>query len=56
MFGGTPWRRMALLAPAFAYGLSHQGLRFTLVWMLFALYVALKTPTGPPPGATNVRT
>jgi uncharacterized membrane protein YhfC len=46
----APLRRLLLMAPALAYGLSHQGLRFTLVWLLLALYVALKAApaTGPP--------
>jgi len=31
------WREFLYLAPVFAYGLAHQGLRFTLLWVLFAL-------------------
>jgi hypothetical protein len=30
-------REMLYLVPAFTYGLVHQGLRFTLLWVLFAL-------------------
>lgn len=30
------WRNFLYLAPAFAYGLTHQGLRFSLFWILFA--------------------
>lgn len=54
---GAPLRRMLLLMPAVAYGLSHQGLRFTLLWMLLALYVALKVPPpkpAPPPAVRPV--
>lgn len=38
--GATVRRVLLLLAPA-AYGLSHQGLRFTLFWVLLALVVML---------------
>jgi hypothetical protein len=31
-----------LLVPAAAYGLSHQGMRFTLLWVLMACIVAIK--------------
>jgi hypothetical protein len=44
LFRGAPFRRMLLLVPVVAFGLSHQGLRSTLVWVLFALYVVLKEP------------
>ncbi|MCK5276260.1 MAG: hypothetical protein KAR37_16515 [Alphaproteobacteria bacterium] len=30
------WRELLYLAPAFAYGLAHQGLRFSVFWVLFA--------------------
>lgn len=38
--GATVRRVLLLLAPA-AYGLSHQGLRFTLFWVLLAVVVML---------------
>jgi hypothetical protein len=38
----APFRRSLLLLPAFVYGLSHQGLRFTLLWVLLATFVNLK--------------
>lgn len=44
LFGMVLWRiyrrsgfaNFLYLAPAFAYGLTHQGLRFSLLWVLFA--------------------
>jgi len=50
LFGVFAWRVMErgrlryilLLMPASAYGLTHQGLRFTLLWVLLALFIALK--------------
>jgi hypothetical protein len=42
----APLRRALLLLPPFVYGLSHQGLRFTLLWVLLALFVALKDLDG----------
>lgn len=35
-------RYVLMLLPAAAYGLTHQGLRFTLFWVLLAIFVALK--------------
>jgi hypothetical protein len=50
LFGAFLWRIMArtgfrawlIMVPAFMYGLSHQGLRFTLLWVLLALVIGLK--------------
>lgn len=39
---GGRFRHILILLPAAAYGLTHQGLRFTLLWVLLALFVALK--------------
>ncbi len=39
---GGRLRYMLMLLPAFAYGLTHQGLRFTLLWVLLAMFIALK--------------
>ncbi len=39
---GTSLRVISLLLPAAAYGLTHQGLRVTLFWMLLALFLCLK--------------
>lgn len=38
---GASIRRMLLLLPPFAYGLTHQGLRFTLFWVVLALVVMM---------------
>lgn len=38
----APFRRSLLLLPPVVYGLSHQGLRFTLLWVLLATFVCLK--------------
>jgi len=35
-------RYVLMLLPAIAFGLTHQGLRFTLLWVLLALFVSLK--------------
>jgi hypothetical protein len=35
-------RMWLLVAPSFAYGMTHQGLRFTLFWVLLAIVVALR--------------
>jgi hypothetical protein len=48
VFKGAPFKRMLLLLPAIVYGLSHQGLRATLVWVLFAIYIVLKEPVPIP--------
>lgn len=37
LFTLAGWRDFLYLAPAFVFGLAHQGLRFTLLWALFAL-------------------
>jgi hypothetical protein len=34
-------RQVLVLGPVVAYGLSHQGMRFTLLWILLALFVVL---------------
>ena len=36
----TGWRRLSYLVPVFAYGLTHQGLRFTMFWVLLAFIIA----------------
>ena len=50
LFGVFSWRviqrgrlrYVLMLLPASAYGLTHQGLRFTLLWVLLAMFIALK--------------
>jgi hypothetical protein len=39
---GTELRTWLLLAPAMAYGVTHQGLRFTPFWVLLAIVVAIR--------------
>ncbi|HTE53098.1 MAG TPA: hypothetical protein VK698_19730 [Kofleriaceae bacterium] len=39
---GSRFRYILILLPASAYGLTHQGLRFTLLWVLLAMFIALK--------------
>ena len=34
--------RFAFLGPAFLYGIAHQGMRFSLFWMLFAIVVSVR--------------
>lgn len=38
---GGPLRRFLLLIPPASYGLTHQGLRFTLLWIMLAVVVML---------------
>jgi hypothetical protein len=37
LFKGVPFRRAIIMVPAGAYSVVHQGLRFTLLWMVLAL-------------------
>lgn len=39
---GSSFRAAAMLAPVAIYTTAHQGLRFTLLWVLLAVFVALK--------------
>ncbi len=43
---GAPWRMSAMLVPALVYTVAHQGLRFTMFWVVLAVFVVLKQ--GPP--------
>jgi hypothetical protein len=36
---GTVFQTWLIVAPAFAYGMTHQGLRFSLMWVMLALVV-----------------
>ncbi len=42
VFERGTFRTGLLLIPGILYTIAHQGLRFTMVWMLFAMFVALK--------------
>jgi hypothetical protein len=46
--GANP-RAAIMLLPPLAYTVAHQGLRFTMLWILLAVYIALKVPA-PAPG------
>jgi hypothetical protein len=39
---GTGFRTYLLVAPSFAYGMAHQGLRFTLFWVLMGVVVSMR--------------
>jgi hypothetical protein len=41
---GASLRSAMMLLPPLAYTVAHQGLRFTTLWMLLAVYIALKIP------------
>lgn len=41
---GSAFRSALMLAPAGIYTFAHQGLRFTTLWVLVAVFIALKTP------------
>jgi len=47
---GAPLMFAAVLIPPMAYTVAHQGLRFTMLWVLLAIFVALK----PAAAATKV--
>jgi hypothetical protein len=38
----APWRVTAMLVPALIYTIAHQGLRFTMFWVVLAAFVVLK--------------
>lgn len=44
---GAPLRATLMLLPTFAHTMSHQGLRFTMLWVMFAIFVALKIRAPP---------
>lgn len=60
LFRGAQVRFALMLMPALLYSAAHQGLRFTMLWVLFALYCALKDAAGkapaPPRAADLART
>ncbi|MBP9208551.1 MAG: hypothetical protein KBG28_31575 [Kofleriaceae bacterium] len=47
---GAPIRLQLQLLPAAAYGFVHQGLRFTLLWVLLAIVVVLRAEGSAPAG------
>lgn len=40
---GAPRRVLIMLAPTLAYTVAHQGLRFTMLWVLLAVFISVKT-------------
>ena len=44
-------RYVLMLLPSIAFGMTHQGLRFTLLWVLLALFISLKDYEQRPAGA-----
>lgn len=42
---GSGIRTWIVVGPAFAYGMTHQGLRFTFLWVLLGIAVALRMPS-----------
>lgn len=53
---GTSLRNALLLSPALAYSLAHQGLRFTLFWILIGVFIGLKKHLAPSPVPLSART
>jgi hypothetical protein len=41
---GAPMRATLVLVPTLAYTVAHQGLRFTMLWILLAVFVAQRIP------------
>jgi hypothetical protein len=41
---GVPFRTGLMLLPPAMYSMAHQGLRFTMLWVMLALFAALKEP------------
>jgi len=46
---GARIRLMLILVPPLIYTVAHQGLRFTMLWILLAVFVAIKDPPKPAP-------
>lgn len=42
---GSTWRDMFTLIPGLSFAIAHQGLRFTMFWIVLATYVLLKQMT-----------
>jgi hypothetical protein len=45
---GAPRRVLIMLIPTAAYTVAHQGLRFTMFWVLLAVFMVVKKPDAPP--------
>jgi hypothetical protein len=51
---GAPWRLSLLLVPPLLYTIAHHGLRFTLLWIVLSVFVALKLDHLPKRSAPEV--
>jgi hypothetical protein len=47
LLDGAQPRAILLLGPVLLYAIAHQGLRFTMLWIVLALFGAIKTRAGP---------
>jgi integral membrane sensor domain MASE1 len=49
LIGGAPLRLAVVLVPPLLYTVAHQGLRFTMMWVLFAIFLSMKATREPTP-------
>ncbi len=47
---GAPLRASIMLVPSLLYAVAHQGLRFTMFWVVLACFIALKRLAAKAPG------
>ncbi len=52
---GAPLRASMMLVPPLVYTVAHQGLRFTTLWVLLAMFCILKIPPAQPPKVASNR-
>lgn len=52
---GATLRAMLMLSPIMAYTVSHQALRFAMLWAVLAIFVSLKVPIETPAPAKAAR-
>jgi hypothetical protein len=45
---GAPMRSILMLVPVLSFTVAHQGLRFTSLWVVLAVFAVLKTLPGNP--------
>lgn len=45
VLAGATLRYSLILVPTLAYAIAHQGLRFTMLWILIVVFIAQKVPT-----------
>lgn len=51
---GAGTRHFLMLVPTLAFTLAHNGLRFTMLWLLLAVFVVLKVKPAPAPKLADV--